>query len=121
LTSLLFWYQVESDLEQGIAGAVPIPPDDAGKDEVIAAIVTNVDAMIKADRKITALKELQVVKPNAADFFYLLNSYFLYYWQLALQGHIWQTGYANNELEGIVFDDVPEALEKWNALGIKVV
>jgi methylthioribulose 1-phosphate dehydratase/enolase-phosphatase E1 len=38
-----------------------------------------------------------------------------------MQGHIWQTGYANNELEGIVFDDVPEALEKWNALGIKVV
>ncbi|CAJ2659784.1 unnamed protein product [Trifolium pratense] len=86
--------QVESDLEQGIVGAVPIPPDDAGKEEVIAAIVANVDAMIKADRKITALKELQ--------------------------GHIWQTGYANNELEGIVFDDVPEALEKWNELGIKV-
>ncbi|KAE9590695.1 putative 2-hydroxy-3-keto-5-methylthiopentenyl-1-phosphate phosphatase [Lupinus albus] len=43
--------------------------------------------MIKADRKITALKELQ--------------------------GHIWK-------LEGIVFDDVPEALEKWHALGIKV-
>ncbi|CAI8593140.1 unnamed protein product [Vicia faba] len=86
--------QVESDIEQGIAGAVPIPQDDAGKDEVISAIVANVDAMIKADRKITALKELQ--------------------------GHIWQTGYANNELEGIVFDDVPEALEKWNALGIKV-
>ncbi|PNY13078.1 putative bifunctional methylthioribulose-1-phosphate dehydratase/enolase-phosphatase e1-like protein, partial [Trifolium pratense] len=85
---------VESDLEQGIVGAVPIPPDDAGKEEVIAAIVANVDSMIKADRKITALKELQ--------------------------GHIWQTGYANNELEGIVFDDVPEALEKWNALGIKV-
>ncbi|XP_004488728.1 probable bifunctional methylthioribulose-1-phosphate dehydratase/enolase-phosphatase E1 [Cicer arietinum] len=86
--------QVESDLEQGIASAVPIPSDDAGKEEVIAALVANVDAMIKADRKITALKELQ--------------------------GHIWQTGYANDELEGIVFDDVPEALEKWNALGIKV-
>ncbi|KAJ1403441.1 putative bifunctional methylthioribulose-1-phosphate dehydratase/enolase-phosphatase E1 [Sesbania bispinosa] len=86
--------QVESDLDQGIAGAVPIPPDDAGKEEVIAALVANVDAMIKADRKITALKELQ--------------------------GHIWQTGYENNELEGIVFDDVPEALEKWHALGIKV-
>jgi hypothetical protein len=57
---------------------VPIPPDDAGKEEVIAAIVANVDGMIKADRKITALKELQVVKPNVADF-YLLNSYFLYY------------------------------------------
>ncbi|XP_027340472.1 probable bifunctional methylthioribulose-1-phosphate dehydratase/enolase-phosphatase E1 isoform X1 [Abrus precatorius] len=86
--------QVESDLAQGIAGAVPIPPDDAGKEEVIAALVVNVNAMIKADRKITALKELQ--------------------------GHIWRTGYENNELEGIVFDDVPEALEKWHALGLKV-
>jgi methylthioribulose 1-phosphate dehydratase/enolase-phosphatase E1 len=86
--------QVESDLEQGITGAVPIPHDDAGKDDVIAALVANVNAMIKADRKITALKELQ--------------------------GHIWQTGFQNNELEGIVYDDVAEALEKWNALGIKV-
>ncbi|KAI4322955.1 hypothetical protein L6164_022600 [Bauhinia variegata] len=86
--------QVQSDLEQGVAGAVPIPPDDAGKEEVIAALVANVEAMIKADRKITALKQLQ--------------------------GHIWRTGFENNELEGAVFDDVPEALEKWSALGIKV-
>ncbi|KAJ1377083.1 putative bifunctional methylthioribulose-1-phosphate dehydratase/enolase-phosphatase E1 [Sesbania bispinosa] len=86
--------QVQSDLEQGVAGAVPIPPDNAGKEEVIAALVANVEAMIKADRKITALKELQ--------------------------GHIWCTGYENNELKGIVFDDVPEALDKWHALGIKV-
>ena len=41
---------------------MPIPPDDAGKEEVIAALVANVEAMIKADRKITALKELQVIK-----------------------------------------------------------
>ncbi|KAM7492577.1 hypothetical protein LguiA_035498 [Lonicera macranthoides] len=86
--------QVEGDLEQGIVGAVPIPPDGAGKEDVIAALVANVDAMIKADRKITSLKQLQ--------------------------GHIWQTGFQNNELEGVVFDDVPEALEKWHALGIKV-
>ncbi|KAK2968438.1 hypothetical protein RJ640_004444, partial [Escallonia rubra] len=86
--------QVEADLEQGIVGAVPIPSEDAGKTEVIAALVANVNAMIKADRKITALKQLQ--------------------------GHIWQTGFQNNELEGVVFDDVPEALEKWHALGIKV-
>ena len=39
---------------------------------------------------------------------------------LALQGHMWRTGYENNELKGIVFDDVPEALEKWHTLGIKV-
>ncbi|PNT59237.1 hypothetical protein POPTR_001G399000v4 [Populus trichocarpa] len=86
--------QVEDDLAQGVDGAIPIPTDDAGKEEVIAALVANVEAMIKADRKITALKQLQ--------------------------GHIWRTGYENNELEGVVYDDVPEALEKWHALGIKV-
>ncbi|XP_044464870.1 probable bifunctional methylthioribulose-1-phosphate dehydratase/enolase-phosphatase E1 isoform X2 [Mangifera indica] len=86
--------QIEDDLKQGIAGAVPVPPDDAGKEQVIAALVANVEAMIQADRKITALKQLQ--------------------------GHIWQTGYENHELKGVVFDDVPGALEKWNALGIKV-
>ncbi|KAK4255819.1 hypothetical protein QN277_008764 [Acacia crassicarpa] len=86
--------QVQNDLEQGIAGAVPIPPDDAGKEEVIASLVANVEAMIKADRKITALKELQ--------------------------GHIWRTGFESKEIEAVVFDDVPKALEKWHALGKKV-
>ncbi|XP_043810842.1 probable bifunctional methylthioribulose-1-phosphate dehydratase/enolase-phosphatase E1 isoform X3 [Manihot esculenta] len=86
--------QVEDDLAQGVDGAVPIPPDDTGKEEVIAALVANVEAMIKADRKITALKQLQ--------------------------GHIWRTGFEKNELEGVVFEDVPEALEKWHSLGIKV-
>ncbi|KAK7837790.1 putative bifunctional methylthioribulose-1-phosphate dehydratase/enolase-phosphatase e1 [Quercus suber] len=86
--------QVQDDLKQGVVGAVPIPSDDAGKEDVIAALVANVEAMIRADRKITALKQLQ--------------------------GHIWQTGYENNELEGVVFEDVPEALEKWHALGTKV-
>nr|GLL44798.1 probable bifunctional methylthioribulose-1-phosphate dehydratase/enolase-phosphatase E1 1 [Ipomoea trifida] len=86
--------QVEEDLQNGVAGAVPIRHDDAGKEEVIAALVTNVEAMIKVDRKITSLKQLQV--------------------------HIWRTGFQHNKLEAIVYDDVPEALEKWNALGIKV-
>lgn len=39
---------------------------------------------------------------------------------LNIQGHIWRTGYDNNELQGVVFDDVPEALERWHASGIKV-
>ncbi|KAL1813060.1 hypothetical protein ACET3Z_023125 [Daucus carota] len=86
--------QVEDDLKQGIVGAVPIPPDGAGKEEVVAALVANVEAMIKADRKITSLKQLQ--------------------------GHIWRTGFQKSEIEGLVYDDVPEALEKWHALGIKV-
>ncbi|KAL2925978.1 putative bifunctional methylthioribulose-1-phosphate dehydratase/enolase-phosphatase E1 1 [Bienertia sinuspersici] len=86
--------QVQEDLEAGVVGAVPVPSDDEGKEEVIAALVSNVEAMIKADRKITALKQLQ--------------------------GHIWRTGFQNNELEGVVFDDVPEALERWHTSGIKV-
>ncbi|KAK5772609.1 hypothetical protein PVK06_048902 [Gossypium arboreum] len=86
--------QVEDDLKQGVLGAIPIPSEDAGKEEVIVSLVANVEAMIKANRKFTALKQLQ--------------------------GHIWRTGFKSNELEGVVFDDVPEALEKWHALGIKV-
>ncbi|KAJ0988856.1 hypothetical protein J5N97_007212 [Dioscorea zingiberensis] len=86
--------QVQDDLEKGISGAVPIPSDEVGKEEVIDSIVTNVEAMIRADRKITALKQLQ--------------------------GHIWRTGFKNNELQGVVFQDVPEALKKWHADGIKV-
>lgn len=53
--------QVEQDLAKGVAGAVPVPPDEAGKDSVIDALVANVEAMIKADRKITSLKQLQVL------------------------------------------------------------
>ncbi|BBH01779.1 haloacid dehalogenase-like hydrolase family protein [Prunus dulcis] len=35
-------------------------------------------------------------------------------------GHIWRTGYEKKELEGVVFEDVPEALKKWHDSGIKV-
>ncbi|XP_039133988.1 probable bifunctional methylthioribulose-1-phosphate dehydratase/enolase-phosphatase E1 1 [Dioscorea cayenensis subsp. rotundata] len=86
--------RVQDDLEKGISGSVPIPPDDAGKEAVIESLVTNVRAMIAADRKITALKQLQ--------------------------GHIWRTGFQSNELQGVVYEDVPEALKKWHAHGIKV-
>jgi hypothetical protein len=58
--------KVEQDLAEGVAGAVPVPPDEAGKDEVIDALVANVEAMIKADRKITSLKQLQVFTDVAA-------------------------------------------------------
>ncbi|KAI3744339.1 hypothetical protein L1987_57418 [Smallanthus sonchifolius] len=52
--------QVEDDLEKGVVGAVPVPSDDVGKEEVIAAaLVANVEEMIKADRKSTSLKQLQ--------------------------------------------------------------
>ncbi|KAI3992833.1 hypothetical protein MKX01_035999 [Papaver californicum] len=54
--------QVENDLKQGVVGVIPIAPDEAGKEEVIDSLVANVEAMIKADRKITSLKELQVTR-----------------------------------------------------------
>ncbi|KAL0395449.1 UNVERIFIED_CONTAM: putative bifunctional methylthioribulose-1-phosphate dehydratase/enolase-phosphatase E1 1, partial [Sesamum latifolium] len=84
--------QVQEDLENGVVGAIPIP-SNGEKQEIIAALVANIEAMIKADRKITSLKQLQ--------------------------GHIWRTGFQRKELEGVVFDDVPAALEKWHALGVK--
>ncbi|CAL9187256.1 unnamed protein product [Musa hybrid cultivar] len=85
--------QVEEDLKQGVSGSVPIPSNDV-KNDVVDSLVTNVEAMIKADRKITSLKQLQ--------------------------GHIWRAGYENKELQGIVYEDVPEALKKWHVNGTKV-
>lgn len=86
--------QVDEDLKQGVVGAQPIPPKDTGKDKVISALEANISAMISADRKITALKQLQ--------------------------GHIWRTGYSRNELQGEFFEDVPVALSNWHTAGIKV-
>ena len=37
-----------------------------------------------------------------------------------LQGRIWEQGYARGELIGEVFDDVPEAFERWRAGGLQV-
>ncbi|KAM0049932.1 putative class II aldolase/adducin, methylthioribulose-1-phosphate dehydratase, HAD superfamily [Helianthus debilis subsp. tardiflorus] len=51
---------VEDDLQNGVLGVVPVPPDEAGKQAVISALVANVEEMIKSDRKITSLKQLQV-------------------------------------------------------------
>ncbi|XP_042024620.1 probable bifunctional methylthioribulose-1-phosphate dehydratase/enolase-phosphatase E1 1 [Salvia splendens] len=85
--------QVLEDVEKNVVGAVPIPTH-GDREEVIASVVANVQAMIKADRKITSLKQLQ--------------------------GHIWRTGFRSNEIEAVVYNDVPEALEKWRAMGLKV-
>ena len=114
--------QVQDDLEKGVSGAVPIPSYDAGKEKVIAALVANVEAMIKSDRKITALKQLQVSKIWLRwSLFPMEHVFCVHSWPLVLQGHIWRTGYENNELEGVVFDDVPEALARWHGSGIKVI
>ncbi|KAI3740296.1 hypothetical protein L2E82_30724 [Cichorium intybus] len=69
--------KVQGDLQNGVANVVPVSSDEVGKQEVIAALVANVEGMIKFDRKITSLKQLQ--------------------------GHIWRTGFEKNELKGVVF------------------
>lgn len=38
----------------------------------------------------------------------------------ALQGQIWQEGYANGDLKGQVFDDVPVALRRWHEEGRRI-
>ncbi|KAI3749555.1 hypothetical protein L2E82_20169 [Cichorium intybus] len=85
---------VQDDLQNGVANVVRVSSNKVGKQEVIAALVANVEGMIKFDRKITSLKQLQ--------------------------GHIWRTGFEKNELNGVVFDDVPSSLQKWHSFGIKV-
>jgi len=85
--------QIVADLSAGVHGAQVVPPADAEPTVVVQALVNNVNAMIEADRKVTALKELQ--------------------------GHIWSKGYAKGELKGSVFEDVPQALRKWQQQGIK--
>ena len=37
-----------------------------------------------------------------------------------LQGHIWQRGYADGSLEGIVYADVRPALERWRRAAIEI-
>ncbi|KAK4750656.1 hypothetical protein SAY87_004138 [Trapa incisa] len=58
--------QVEEDLVKGVAGAVPIPPNVAGKEEVSAAVVSNVDAMIKADCGLETTAGLHIFHPKQA-------------------------------------------------------
>eukprot|EP00249_Psilotum_nudum_P008080 c21030_g1_i1 orf=154-1668(+) len=89
----LLQQQVEQDLNEGVPDAQPIPYNGS-KEDLISAIEANVLSMIESDRKITALKQLQ--------------------------GHIWRSGYANGELKGEVFDDVPKALSEWHSAGTKV-
>lgn len=38
----------------------------------------------------------------------------------SVQGWIWDAGYASGELRGVVYDDVPEAMERWTNNGHRV-
>ncbi|KAM3197411.1 hypothetical protein ACQJBY_072834 [Aegilops geniculata] len=86
--------QINEDLAEGVPGAVALPPpDDTDQDKTINALVANVQAMIDADRKLTALKQLQ--------------------------GRVWRRGFESGEIKGEVYDDVVQALAEWDAKGIK--
>ena len=37
-----------------------------------------------------------------------------------IQGEIWRSGYSSGELHGVVFDDVPAALQRWHDAGIDI-
>lgn len=50
--------QIEEDVAGGVSGSQPLPSTD-DREEVIAALVANVEAMIDADRKVGPLKTLQ--------------------------------------------------------------
>ncbi|TMW57632.1 hypothetical protein Poli38472_003557 [Pythium oligandrum] len=64
------------------------------QDAVISSLVAYVHWNIDADRKISALKQLQ--------------------------GHIWDRGYESGELKALVYDDVPVFLQRMIDQGIRV-
>ena len=68
------------------------PTDDIAGDTAMAAVVPYLRWLIRKDRKLTPLKELQ--------------------------GAIWEEGYARGLLRGPLFDDVPPALRRWNEQGL---
>eukprot|EP00762_Andalucia_godoyi_P005926 ANDGO_00033.mRNA.1 putative bifunctional methylthioribulose-1-phosphate dehydratase/enolase-phosphatase E1 1 len=66
----------------------------AGKAEVVRSAVACVSHLMLADAKAPALKNLQ--------------------------GLVWERGYANGDLQGVVFPDVRPSFERWVARGINI-
>lgn len=65
-------------------------PEAVGKDQ-LRGLEAYLQLLIRCDRKLTALKELQ--------------------------GMIWRQGYTSGHLRPPLFEDVPEALRRWSAQG----
>lgn len=69
--------------------------DSAGaKRRLTAQVSAYLQLLIRQDRKLTALKDLQ--------------------------GLIWEAGYASGELVAPLYDDVPAALTRWQAAGVQL-
>jgi len=90
----LFRSLIEEDQKAGIEGVIGIANEKESKEEIIQSWVQNIHWQMDSDRKTTALK--------------------------ALQGRIWNAGYADGTLKGQVYDDVPRALHAWQKAEIPV-
>ncbi len=83
----------EHAVDRSSGEAVP-PWVDTPRDRRFASVVSYVEWLMDCDRKSPMLK--------------------------ALQGRIWEEGYALGELVGEVFADVPGALERWRARHVQL-
>ncbi|KAG9353611.1 hypothetical protein AGOR_G00014940 [Albula goreensis] len=88
--------QAEEDTRQHRAGPVHVLDQTVHTDEekAIREVVDNVLWQMAADRKTTALKQLQ--------------------------GHMWRAAYAAGRIKGEVYQDVAPAIRRWRRLGLKV-
>jgi enolase-phosphatase E1 len=75
------------------SGHTPPAWDAASPEAERASVESYVRWLMDADRKSTALKDLQ--------------------------GRMWQQGYDSGQLQAVVFADVPEALRAWRAAGLR--
>lgn len=88
--------QIEEDMRQNRACPVHAVDQTVHTDEekAIREVVDNVLWQMAADRKSTALKQLQ--------------------------GHMWRSAYTSGRIKGQIYEDVIPAIRRWRSLGLKV-
>ncbi|KAF6714354.1 Enolase-phosphatase E1 [Oryzias melastigma] len=88
--------QIEEDMKQNRACAVHVVDQTVHTDEekAIKKVVEDVLWQMAADRKSTALKQLQ--------------------------GHMWRAAYASGRIKGEIYPDVVPSIKKWRERGLKV-
>ncbi|KAM6985282.1 enolase-phosphatase E1 [Aplochiton taeniatus] len=88
--------QVEEDIKQNRACAVHTLDQTVHTDEekAIREVVENVLWQMAADRKTTALKQLQ--------------------------GHMWRAAYSTGRIKGEVYQDVVPSIRRWRRQGLKI-
>lgn len=88
--------QIEEDMRQNRACLVHAVDQTVHTDEekAIREVVDNVLWQMAADRKSTALKQLQ--------------------------GHMWRAAYTSGRIQGQVYEDVIPAIRRWRSHGLKV-